>query len=152
MVDIARSDVFAGTVELVRIVAAIIFVVTSVRIPDALEVLARKLPRRTRLVLRMAVFTLVRPVTAVVVVVTHPSLVDASPVTARELLLAAIYHRRAIEHGDVLVRPVHTVGITVAQPLSRYTLCSVPRLVCLTRELRRLVAFSIIYKQNEKSM
>lgn len=146
LVDTARGDVFPGTVELVRIVPAVVLVIAPVRTPDALEILACKLSRRTRLVLRMTVFALVRTVAAVVVVVAHPSLVDAPPVTARELLRAAIHHRRTVERRDVLVRPVHAVGISVAQPLPRYALRSVPRLVRLTRELCGLVALSIIYK------
>lgn len=92
----------------------------------------------------MAVLALVRSVAAVVVVVAHPTTVDAPPVAARELVSAAVCHRRAVEQRGVLVRPVHAVRIAVTQPLFRYALCPVPRLVRLTRELGRLVAFTVV--------
>jgi len=83
----------------------------------------------------MAVLAFVRAIAAVVVVVAHPATVDASPVTARELVRAAVSHRRAVEHRCVLVSPIHAVRIAIAQPLFRYALCPIPRLVRLTREL-----------------
>lgn len=132
----ARGDVLAGAIELVRVVAAVVFVVAPVRVPDALEVLAGELARRTRFVLRVAVLALVRTVAAVVVVIAHPSLVDAPPVAARELIGAAVDHRRTVERRGVLVRAVHAVGITVAQPFFRYALRPVPRLVRHARKLR----------------
>lgn len=132
------------TSVLVRVVAAVVLAVTPVRVPDALEVLARELPGRARLVLRMTVLALVRAVAAVVVVVTHPATVDAPSVAARELVRTAVCHRRAVEQRGVLVRPVYAVRITVAQPLFRYALRPVPRLIRLTRELGRLVAFTVV--------
>jgi len=132
------------TSVLVRVVSAVVFAVTPIRVPDALEVLARELAGRARPVLRMAVLALIRSVAAVVVVVAHPATVDAPPVAARELVRAAICHCRAVEQRGVLIRPVYAVRIAVAQPLFRYALCSVPRLVRLTRKLGRLVAFTVV--------
>jgi len=137
--------VFRGTSEFVRVVATIVLAVAPIRAPDALEILARELARRTRLVLRVTVFALVRAVAAVVVVVAHPSAVDAPPVATRELIRAAVGHRRAVERGHVLVCSVHAVRVAIAQPLPRYALRSVPRLVGCAREFRRLVAFTVIY-------
>lgn len=49
--------------------------------------------------------------------VTHPVLVDAALVLALVLLLRIAWLRRgAVVHGCVLVRPVHTVGVSVAHP------------------------------------
>jgi len=139
-----RTSVF------VRVVTAVVLAVTPIRVSDALEVLARELAWRARLVLRMAVLALVRSVAAIVVVVAHPATVDAPPVAARELVRAAVCHRRAVEQRGVLVRPVYAVRITVAQPLFRYALCPVPRLVSLTRELGRLVAFTVVCEKTKQ--
>jgi len=92
----------------------------------------------------MTVLALVRAVAAVVVVVTHPSTVDAPSVAARELVRTTVCHRRAVEQCGVLVRPVYAVRITIAQPLFRYALRPVPRLIRLTRELGRLVTFTVV--------
>lgn len=146
----ARGDVFAGTVKLIRVVAAIVFVVAPISVANAFEVLARKLPRRARLVLRVTVFALVRAIAAVIVVIAHPSLVDTPSVAARELIGTAVYRRRTVQRRCVLVRAVHTVRVTIAQPLFRYTLRSVPRFVRHARELRGLVTFSIVCKAKPK--
>lgn len=141
------SAVFRGTSEFVRIVTAIVLAVAPIRAPDALEILTRELARRARLVLRVTIFALVRAVPAVVVVVAHPSSVDAPPVAARELIRAAVGYRRAIERGHVLVRSVHAIRVAVTQPLPRYALCPVPRLIGCAREFRRLVTLTVIYGQ-----
>lgn len=142
-----RRAVFAGAPELVRVVAAVVLAVAPVRGPHALEVLARELARRARLVLAVTLLALVRAVAAVVVVVAHPSAVDAPPVAARELVRAAVCHRRAVERGRVLVGPVHAVRVAVAQPLARYALRPVPRLVRRARELGRFVALPVVCVQ-----
>lgn len=129
LIGAACRDILPGTVVLVRVVAAVILVVAPVRAPDALEVLARELARRARLVLRMTVLALVRAVAAIIVVVAHPSLVDAPSVAARELVRTAVRYGGAVERSRVLVRPVHAVRVSVAQPFFRYALRSVPRLV-----------------------
>lgn len=146
LIGSARGDVLAGTVELVRVVAAIVLVVAPVCVAYALEVLARELPRRARLILPVTVLALVRAVATIVVVIAHPSLVDAPAVAARELIRAAVHRRRAVQRRRVLVRAVHAVRVAVAQPLFRYALRSVPRFVRHARELRRLVTFPIVCK------
>lgn len=133
------------TSELVRVIAAIVLAIAPIRVPDALEVLTSELPRRTRLVLRVTVLALVRTVATVVVVVTHPATVDAPPVAARELISSAVGYRRAVEQRCILVRSINAVRVAVAQPLFRYTLCPVPRLVRQTREFGRFVAFTVVY-------
>lgn len=98
----------------------------------------------------MAVLAFVRAVAAVVVVVAHPATVDAPPVAASELIRAAVCYRSAVEHRCVLVRPVNAVRIAVAQPLFRYALCPVPRLVRQTRELGRLITFTVICEETKQ--
>lgn len=109
-----RRAVLAGAPELVRVVAAVILPVAPVRGPHALEVLARELPRRARLVLPVTLLALVRAIAAVVVVVAHPSTIDAPSVAARKLVRAAVGYRRAVERGRILVGPVHAVRVAVA--------------------------------------
>lgn len=58
-----RGAVAAGAPELVGTVAAVVLAVAPVRRPHALEVLARELARRTRLVVRVTVLALVRACT-----------------------------------------------------------------------------------------
>lgn len=168
LLDATRRVGLTRTIELVRIVTAIVLVVAPVRVPDApilmmkivqksigpdyfvfvtpnlLEILAGELPRRARLVLPVAFLALVRAVAAIIVVVAHPSLVDAPAVTARELIDAAVGHRRAVQNRGVLVGAVHAVRIAVAQPFPWDTLRPVPRLVRLTREFGRFVTLSIV--------
>lgn len=76
--------------------------------------------------------------------VAHPTAVHAPPVTARELVRATAGRRRAVQRRRVLVRSVHAVRVAVAQPLPRYALRPVPRLVRRARELRRFVTLPVV--------
>uniref|UniRef100_A0A2M4D189 Secreted protein n=1 Tax=Anopheles darlingi TaxID=43151 RepID=A0A2M4D189_ANODA len=130
--------------DLVRMVTAVILAVAPVLVPDALEVLAGELLRCARLVLAVAALALVRTVPAVIIVIAHPAPIDAAPVGTRKLIVGARLGRWAVVPRRVLIRTVHTVRITVADPLARYTLCPCPRLVLVARKLRIVVALPIV--------
>lgn len=134
----------ARTPEFVRIIAAIILVVATIRVPNALEILAREFTRRTRLVLRVTLLAFVRAIAAIVIVVANPSAIDTPPVAARELIRVTARCHGTVERRRVLVRPIHAVWVAIAQPLLRDALRPIPRFVGQTRELRRLVTLSVI--------
>lgn len=62
------------TIELVRVVSAVVFAVTVIRAADALEVLAVELQVCAVLVDRVTVLVFIRAVTAVVIMVARPTL------------------------------------------------------------------------------
>lgn len=61
-------------VEFVRVIATIVLAVATIRLTDALEILARKFRTRTGMVMALTFFSLIGAVTAVVVVVAQPAL------------------------------------------------------------------------------
>lgn len=61
-------------VNLVRMIAAVIFTVATVFVTDALEVLASELHWRAGFVLTIAELALIRSITAIIVMITHPTL------------------------------------------------------------------------------
>lgn len=74
--ELARGTRNVGlfTIHFVRVIATVIFAVASVLIPDALEVLARKLAGGAGLVPRVALLSLVGSIATIVVVVAQPAL------------------------------------------------------------------------------
>lgn len=113
-----------------------------------LEVLTGEFLSGAGLVLAVAELSFVASVATVVVVIAEPIFIEASSVVAQELIFGAGQRRRTVMHRNVLVGTVHAVGIAVAEPLSRYALCSAPHFVRRAREFRFFVALPVVCKIN----
>lgn len=134
----------SSAIELIRIIPTVVFPVTAIRVAYALEVLTGELLRTTRLVPGVTLLSFVGSIPAVVVMIAGPSLVDAASVGASELFRSTRGWRRTIQRRCVLISTVHTVWITIAQPLPRNALCAAPCLVRRTCELCLVVTASVV--------
>lgn len=132
----------------VRMIAAIILAVAAELLAYALEVLTRELLAAAGLVLRVAELALVATVAAIVVMIAQPVAIQTPSVVAGELILGARGRRRTVVQSHVLISPVNTVRISVAQPLLWDALSAVPQFVRGTSELGFFVALSVVWKLN----
>ena len=117
--DSTRTKAAARTVPFVRPVAAIVLLVTVVRLGHALGILAGKLRRAAGAVLAVALGSLIRAISAVIVVVTSPVAMDAATVAAGELLGSAAVAFRTVEGRRVFIGSIHAIRIAITNPLAR---------------------------------
>lgn len=82
--------------------------------------------------------------------ITHPVLVDASAILALVLVTFARLRIGTPVGGGVLVGPIDTVGIAVADPFLRNALSPAPLLVLGAGKLLLLVAHPVVCKEGKE--
>lgn len=76
--------------------------------------------------------------------IAQPALVQATSVLTGELRVRTRGSLRTVVQSRVLIGPIDTIGIAVAQPFLRYALRPVPHFVGGTREFRLFVALPVV--------
>lgn len=135
---------FRRTSILVRMIPTVILTIATELFSDALVVMTSELLAGARLVLGVAELSFVTAVATIIIMVAQPIHIQATTIVAGELIFFAGLRRRTMVLSHILVSPVNTIRLSIAQPFFGNTLRPVPNFVRGAGELCLFVTLSVI--------